>query len=101
MKFQLSLICSILQYLEEDDKGPRTLSPAKLEQENQAVSPSQVTFRVPFHPSLVTSPGVGSSGGGWMEGVLGCFKPVFALVKNKPTELEKGKTSYQPTFLPP
>ena len=41
-------------YLEED--RPRTLSPARLEEdtrEGAVLSPSQVTFRVPFpHPGL-------------------------------------------------
>ena len=84
--------CFSMLYLEED-KGPRTLSPAKLEQETQAISPSQVTFKVPFHSNV---PGGSESlgqnvGGGYLDGILGCFKPVWALVKTKPVEVEQGK----------
>ena len=63
-------------YLEED-RAPRTLSPARLEEdtrEGAVLSPSQVTFRVPFpHSGLDQGPGV--STGGWFDGIIGCFKP--------------------------
>ena len=52
-------------YLEED--RPRTLSPARLEEdtrEGAVLSPSQVTLRVPFpHPGLDPgAPGVSNTG---------------------------------------
>ena len=77
--------CSML-YLEEE--RPRTLSPARLEEdtrEGAVLSPSQVTFRVPFpHPGL--DPGPGDANGGWFDGIIGCFKPMWAIVgKNKPS----------------
>ena len=82
--------CSML-YLEEE--RPRTLSPARLEEdtrEGAVLSPSQVTFRVPFpHPGL--DPGPGDANGGWFDGIIGCFKPMWAIVgKNKPIGPQKG-----------
>ena len=83
-------------YLEED--RPRTLSPARLEEdtrEGAVLSPSQVTFRVPFpHPGL--DPGApGVSNTGWFDGIIGCFKPMWAIVgKNKPIGPQKGEYNF-------
>ena len=38
-------------------------------------------------------PGTAVAGGsGWLEGIMGCFKPVWAIMgKNKPTDAERGE----------
>ena len=53
---------------------------------------SQVTFRVPLG-----GPGTAVAGGsGWLEGIMGCFKPVWAIMgKNKPTDAERGEDTAQ------
>ena len=73
-------------YLEEESKLPRTLSPANLEADT-VVSPSHVNFKVPLH-----HPGIPHSGGSWFDGIMGCFKPMWAIMgKNKPINMDRGK----------
>ena len=42
-------------------------------------------------------PGTAVAGGsGWLEGIMGCFKPVWAIMgKNKPTDAERGEDTAQ------
>ena len=92
---EISFSKSIL-YLEEDNnKLPRTLSPANLETD-LVLSPSQVHFKVPFH-----HPGqshVAAGGSSLLEGIWGCFKPMWSIMgKNKPINLERGETPHHTT----
>ena len=75
-------------YLEEDNKLPRTLSPANLE--TDVVSPSHVNFKVPLHHPAHPHAAPGS----WFDGIMGCFKPMWAIMgKNKPISMDRGENN--------
>ena len=93
---EISFSNSIL-YLEEDNKLPRTLSPANLETD-LVLSPSQVHFKVPFHHP--GQPHAAAGGSSLLDGIWGCFKPMWAIMgKNKPINLERGETPHNYTTL--
>ena len=90
---EISFSNSIL-YLEEDNKLPRTLSPANLETD-LVVSPSQVHFKVPFHHPGQPGLTAGAGGSSLLDGIWGCFKPMWAIMgKNKPINMERGETPH-------
>ena len=85
---EISFSNSIL-YLEEENKLPRTLSPANLETD-LVLSPSQVNFKVPFQQPAHCQQAAGGSS--LLDGIWGCFKPMWSIMgKNKPLNLERGE----------
>merc|ERR1719477_371351 len=80
-------------FIEDDMLSGGTLSPVLLDlgkghkSDGDAESPpsaSQVAYRVPLNPAGLVS------NVGWLDGLMGCFKPMWMIIgKTKPPELEK------------